>query len=331
MNLNPIQSNKTAKPPNLEINQLVQEYRIAAIVPAINEEVSIANTVKGLLQSVPGITVYVYDNGSEDATAQRAKQAGAIVRHVPQRGKGNVIRRAFSDIEADIYVMIDGDDTYDCANLPEMIYLLVNNNLDHVLGVRAPEIASSAYRAGHSWGNKMFNRLTSAMLGTRVADMLSGYRVFSRRFVKSFPCASTHFEIETELTVHLTAVRAPQGFVKVGFKERQAGSESKLHTVRDGWRISRTIFRLYRYEFPLRFYSVIAGFLAVISLVLGFPVVGEYLQTGIVPRFPTAILASSIGIISILCLFIGMIIKGQARAIEENRRLHYLQIPSLKQ
>lgn len=309
--------------------EILDDYRIAAIVPALNEEAAIGKTVSDLQNYVPGMVVYVFDNNSTDNTVAVAKAAGARVRSIPQRGKGNVIRRAFADIEADIYVMIDGDDTYEVADLPKMINRLIEDNLDHVLGVRTPKEAGQ-YRSGHEWGNRLFNRFTSWVLGYKTGDMFSGYRVFSRRFVKSFPCTSTHFEIESELTVHMVSVRAPRAEVPVDFRDRKPGSTSKLNTFSDGIRILRTIFRLYRYEFPMRFYSLLGALVATLSLVLGMPVVYTYFQTGLVPRLPTAILAASIGVIAVLFFSLGIILAGQRRAIEENRRLNYLQIPGVR-
>lgn len=317
------------KPVDEKLLNRIEGYRIAAIVPALNEEVAIGKTVSDLLKYVPGMEVYVFDNGSTDNTVEVAKDAGAKVRSVPQRGKGNVVRRAFADIEADIYVMIDGDDTYEVADLPKMIECLVEDNLDHVLGVRTPK-EMGQYRSGHEWGNRLFNRFTSWVLGYKTGDMLSGYRVFSRRFVKSFPCTSTHFEIESELTVHMVSVRAPRAEVPVDFRDRKPGSDSKLNTFSDGMRILRTIFRLYRYEFPMRFYGFLSGILALVSLGLGIPVVVTYIHTGLVPRFPTAFLAASIGVIAVLIFSLGVILAGQRRVIGENRRLNYLQIPGVK-
>ena len=232
----------------------VKEFkvRIAAIVPCYNEEAAVGTVVTDLKNAVPGIEVYVYDNNSSDRTAEVAAAAGAIVRTETRKGKGNVVRRAFADIDADVYVMIDGDDTYDASAAPEMIDLLVRENLDHVLGCRVDDKDNSAYRPGHAQGNKMFNSLVGFLFGDTVTDMLSGYRVFSRRFVKSFPALSREFEIETELTVHSMALRVPQAEYGVGFKDRPAGSESKLRTFHDGFRILGLIGRLVAHERLLR-------------------------------------------------------------------------------
>lgn len=302
----------------------LQDYSIAAIVPALNEEVPIAKVISDLKKAVPSIDVYVYDNNSTDNTVKVAREAGAIVRTVTKRGKGNVIRRAFADIEADIYVMIDGDDTYEASHLPAMIEKLIDGNLDHVLGVRTPD-SDDEYRSGHAAGNRAFSSLASRILKTQVSDIFSGYRVFSRRFVKSFPSDSQQFEIETELTVHMAAVRAPQSEFNVGFRDRDEGSESKLHTVKDGTRILRTLVRLYRYEFPMRFYGILSAILLIITLILGTPVIVSYINTGLVPRLPTAVLSAALGTIAIIIWILGLILSGQQRLIEEVRRLHYLR------
>ncbi len=229
--------------------------RIAAIVPCYNEEAAVASVVCDLKRAVPGITVYVYDNNSTDRTAAVAADAGAIVRTERRRGKGNVVRRAFADIDADIYLLIDGDDTYDAAAAPEMIAALENGPLDHVLGVRRVAAGKSAYRPGHEAGNRLFNRLVGFLFGETVTDMLSGYRVFSRRFVKSFPALSREFEIETELTVHTMRLRVTQTEIRVGFKDRPDGSKSKLRTYHDGLRIVRLIAQLLQHERPVVFYG----------------------------------------------------------------------------
>jgi glycosyltransferase involved in cell wall biosynthesis len=229
-------------------------YRIAAIVPCHNEAAAIGKVVRDLRAAVPGMDVYVYDNCSTDNTADTARRAGAIVRREHRKGKGNVVRRAFADIDADIYLLVDGDDTYDAAAAPDLIQALLDGPHDHVLGIRAPEAgATEAYRPAHEAGNRALNRVVARIFGTDAEDMLSGYRVFSRRFVKSFPAASREFEIETELTVHCMAMRVPATAVQVGFRDRAAGTESKLRTYRDGWQILRLILNLARHERPLAF------------------------------------------------------------------------------
>lgn len=309
----------------------LSRYEIAAIIPCFNEEVAIPRVISALKRAVPGITVYVYDNNSSDDTSRVAAEGGAIVRFEPRRGKGNVLRRAFADIEADIYLMIDGDDTYDASAAPQMINTLIEENLDHVLGCRADNKENSAYRSGHAQGNAMFNRLVSWLFNGCVSDMLSGYRVFSRRFVKAFPALSKEFEIETELTVFSMALRVPQKEVAVGFKERPAGSDSKLRTFRDGFHILGTVIRLLAHERPWLFYGFIACLLFLLSLILGIPLVWEFAKTGLVPRLPTAVLSSSLVLIGALSLVVATLQAGMLRTRQEAMRLAYLRIPGIEQ
>ncbi|GAA1741346.1 glycosyltransferase [Microbacterium paludicola] len=298
---------------------------IAAIVPCYNEEIAVAKVIADLRIAVPEIVVYVYDNGSTDGTVRAAAEAGAIVRSEPRRGKGNVVRRAFADIEADIYVLIDGDDTYDASPLPEMIRTLRENTLDHVLGVRtAPAGAPPSYRAGHELGNRGFNWLVGGIFSEGVTDMLSGFRVMSRRFVKSFPAASREFEIETELTVHVMSLRLPQAEVPVGFRDRPAGSESKLRTYHDGFRILNLVAQLVRHELPLTLYASIGSVLMLAAVILGIPLVAEYVATGLVPRLPTAVLAVALGVSGVLAWVAGFVLDGVLKARREISRLHYL-------
>jgi glycosyltransferase involved in cell wall biosynthesis len=308
-----------------ESQPLSADPTIVAIVPCYNEEAAVGKVVSDLHAAVPDMTIYVYDNNSTDRTAEVARAAGAIVRSERRRGKGNVVRRAFSDLDADIYVMIDGDDTYDASALPEMIRTLRAGPLDHVLGVRRGD----AYRKGHETGNRVFNRLVSWLFGEQVSDMLSGYRVFSRRFVKSFPALSREFEIETELTVHSMNLRVPQAEVPVGFQDRPAGSESKLRTYHDGFRILSLIGRLVQHERPIQFYGIIATLFAIVALVLGIPVVVDWVNTGLVGRYPTAFLAASLMVIAVLALTVGLILAGVLRARQEAVRLNYLRWPAL--
>jgi glycosyltransferase involved in cell wall biosynthesis len=300
-----------------------EALEIAAIVPCHNEETAITQVVTDLKAAVPGITVYVYDNLSTDNTVEVARAAGAIVRHEHNKGKGNVVRRAFADVDADVYLLIDGDDTYDVAAAPAMIQTLLEGPYDHVLGVRK-QVTSTAYRPGHSAGNRAFNRLVSGVFKSQVSDMLSGYRVFSRRFVKSFPAVSREFEIETELTVHSMSLRVPQTEVEVGFKDRAEGSESKLNTYSDGFKILSLIFQLTRHERPLMFHGLLGALFAVAALVLGIPVIVEFAETGLVARFPTALLAASLGIIAALIWLVGFVLDGTTRARREVARLFYL-------
>lgn len=300
---------------------------IAAIVPCYNEELAVGKVVGDLRAAVPEMTVYVYDNNSTDDTARVAREAGAVVRRETTKGKGNVVRRAFADVDADIYVLIDGDDTYSTTELPAMIRELQSGPYDHVLGVRR-ETAAGAYRAGHELGNKGFNWLVSSVFGSPVTDMLSGYRVFSRRFVKSFPALSREFEIETELTVHAMSLRVPQVEVPVGFRDRPVGSESKLRTYHDGIRILSLIGSLIRHERPLLFYGLIGTLLALVGVVLGAPVVVEFFDTGLVPRFPTAFLALGIAILAFMSWTIGLILDGVLKSRREQGRLNYLSHPA---
>jgi len=298
---------------------------IAAIVPCHNEAQTVTKVVTDLQETVPGIHVYVYDNNSSDGTDELARAAGATVRYEDRKGKGNVIRRAFSDIDADVYLMIDGDDTYDVADAPTMIQALLDGPYDHILGVRKElDPSSTAYRPGHEAGNKAFNRLVSGLFGLPVTDMLSGYRIFSRRFVKSFPALSKEFEIETELTVHSMNLRVPQAEVEVGFRDRPEGSESKLSTVKDGVKILTLIAHLIRHERPLAFHGIVGGVFAVVALVLAVPVFVEYGDTGLVPRFPTAFLAASLMILAFLTWFVGLVLDGITRSRRESSRLVYL-------
>jgi glycosyltransferase involved in cell wall biosynthesis len=306
---------------------LAEKYRIAAIVPCHNEEAAVAKVVADLRASVPGMTVYVYDNCSTDRTAKRALDAGAVVCSEPLKGKGNVVRRAFADIDADIYLLIDGDDTYDAAAAPMLISKLVHENLDHVLGVRRQVEGrnGSAYRPAHETGNRVLNLMVSAIFGDSMGDMLSGYRVFSRRFVKSFPAVSREFEIETELTVHSLALRIPSASVRVGFRDRAEGSESKLRTYRDGWRILSVILSLTRHERPMYFFGLLSALSAAVSLLLASPVLVHYVSTGFVPRLPTLFVSAFLLVISCLALTSGLVLDGIRKARHESSRLSYMR------
>ena len=296
-----------------------------AIVPCHNEAGAIAKVITDLRTAVPDLTIYVYDNASTDGTDDVARAAGACVRYEALKGKGNVVRRAMADLDADVYLLIDGDDTYDAAAAPAMIEALLTGPYDQVTGVRT-QLTDSAYRAGHELGNKTFNSVVSRIFGYPVNDMLSGYRVFSRRFVKSFPAVSTEFEIETELTVHAINARLPQAEVAVGFKDRAEGTESKLRTYHDGIRILTMIVKLVRLERPMAVHAAFAGVLFALGIVLGIPVVVDYVQTGLVPRLPTAVLASSLILLSVLALMIGIILGGLRTVRQENIRIAYLAL-----
>ncbi|WP_227997957.1 glycosyltransferase [Nocardia australiensis] len=302
------------------------ELRIAAVVPCHNEEASVAKVVADLQAAVPGIVVYVYDNLSTDKTAECARAAGAIVRHEHTKGKGNVVRRAFADIEADVYLMIDGDDTYEASAAPLMIKTLLEGPYDHVLGVRRQESdGASAYRAGHETGNRVLNGVVGKVFGENVEDMLSGFRVFSRRFVKSFPAVSREFEIETELTVHSLHLRVPRTAVPVGFRDRPTGSESKLRTYHDGFKILALIIGLARHERPVAFYGVFGTLSWLISIVLTIPIIVEFYKTGEVPRFPTLFLAFTLLLLGSLAWTAGLILDGIRRSRHEASRLVYLR------
>lgn len=304
------------------------QFTIAAIVPCHNEEQAIGKVVRDLHDAVPGISVYVYDNCSGDTTVERARAAGAIVRSEPRKGKGNVVRRAFADIEADIYLLIDGDDTYDASAAPKLIRSLLDGPYDHVLGARrVVDGATYAYRPAHLAGNKVLNRIVSGIFGTDTGDMLSGYRVFSRRFVKSFPAVSREFEIETELTVHSMALRVPSTTMPIGFRERAEGSESKLRTFRDGMKILHLILNLARHERPLSFYSLLGLLAGLIGVGLMVPVLVTYLETGMVPRFPTLIGSLSFFGCAILLAVAGLILDGTRKTRDELSRLVYLSLP----
>ena len=302
--------------------------RIAAIVPCHNEEAAVGAVVRDLKTAVPRIDVYVYDNCSTDRTRVVAEAAGAEVRVENCPGKGNVIRRALADVEADIYVMIDGDDTYDASTLPEMLRTLVEGPFDHVTGVRVAQ-GEGAYRSGHELGNRFFNKVVSRIFGRPVTDLLSGYRVFSRRYVKSFPAISRAFEIETELTVHAINNRVPQAEVLVGFKDRPEGSESKLRTYHDGFRIARMITRLLHHERPLALYSTIAALTVLTALGVAIPVIQEYLETGLVGRFPTAFAAASLVVVAFIVLVLGILLDGLRKVRQETTRIAYMTVPAL--
>ncbi|WP_134766579.1 glycosyltransferase [Nocardioides sp. 1609] len=304
----------------------LEELRIAAIVPCHNEELTVATVVGDLRKALPTAEIYVYDNNSTDRTSEVAAEAGAIVRYEKRKGKGNVVRRAFADIEADVYLMIDGDDTYDASAAPRLIETLVSGPLDHVVGVRVDTNEDGSYRPGHAMGNKVFNSLTSKLFGEPVTDMLSGYRAFSRRYIKSFPANSQEFEIETELTIHAANLRVPQAEVPIGFKDRPEGSESKLRTFRDGFKILGLLAHLMLHERPLLVCGLFGLLSALVSLVLGVPVIADYLDTGQVERFPTAFLSSSLMVLAFLAAGIGMVLNAVMRATRETRRLFYLQL-----
>jgi glycosyltransferase involved in cell wall biosynthesis len=300
---------------------------IAVLVPCYNEEAAIGSVVRDFRAALPGATIYVYDNNSRDRTALVAAEAGAIVRQETLQGKGNVVRRMFADVEADVYVMVDGDDTYHAASAPNLIHKLLSEQLDMVNGARVTEI-EAAYRPGHRFGNLLLTSLVTMVFGRRTADMLSGYRVFSRRFVKSFPTLSKGFEIETELTVHALEMRMPMAEVATPYKDRPPGSVSKLSTFRDGFRILFMIGKLVKEERPLEFFSIAAGVLALIALVLIVPIIVTFLETGLVPRLPTAVLSMGLMILAFLAVASGLILDTVTRGRREMKRIAYLAHPA---
>jgi glycosyltransferase involved in cell wall biosynthesis len=302
-----------------------QQPRIAVLLPCFNEEAAIAQTVAGFRAALPDASIYVYDNNSSDRTRAIAAEAGAIVRSERQQGKGHVVRRMFADIDADIYIMADGDLTYDPKAAPAMVDQLIAEQLDMVVGTRVHD-AKSAYRGGHVLGNKLFTGLLSGLFGRSFSDIFSGYRVFSRRFVKSFPVLSSGFEIETEISVHALELRMPVGEAVTAYGARPEGSQSKLSTFSDGWRILKTIATLYRIERPVLFFGMIGALLLVAAVILAVPLVITYVDTGLVPRFPTAILVTGMVIVAVLCVFAGLILDTVTRGRREVRRLAYLSL-----
>ena len=302
--------------------------RIAVLIPCNNEEVAIGRVVAGFRAALPDATVFVYDNNSTDGTVASARAAGAVVRSETLQGKGNVVRRMFADVEADVYLLVDGDDTYDPAAAPAMLRLLLDGPLDMVTASRVTEV-QAAYRAGHRAGNVVLTGIVALLFGNRVSDMLSGYRMFSRRFVKSFPALSAGFETETEFTVHALELAMPVGELPATYKDRPPGSASKLRTYIDGLRILRTIVLLLKEQKPLQFFMVGAGALALAALVLGIPVIAQFMKTGLVPRLPTAVLATGLMGLAFLSTTCGFILDSVARGRKEAKRMAYLAIPSV--
>jgi glycosyltransferase involved in cell wall biosynthesis len=302
------------------------ELDIAVLVPCYNEQIAIRKVVEDFRAALPNATVFVYDNNSEDKTIEVARSAGAIVRSEPLRGKGNVVRRMFADVEADVYVLVDGDDTYDAASVPKLVRRLIEESLDMVNAIRV-ESSTAAYRTGHRLGNRLLTGFVAWMFGSRSSDMLSGYRIFSRRFVKSFPALAAGFEIETELTVHALELRLPIAEMPTPYRERPLGSVSKLKTYSDGVRIANTIVTLIKEEKPLAFFSFVAVALAVAAFALGTPVLLAYQETGLVPRLPTAVLSMGLVLMAAVSLTCGLILDTVTRGRKEAKRLAYLSVP----
>ena len=303
-----------------------RDLDIAVLVPCLNEEQGIAGVVEDFRRALPSATIYVYDNGSTDRTMEVARAAGAVVRQEPRRGKGNVVRRMFADIDARVYVMVDGDGTYDAAAAPEMIKRLLNDNLDMVIATRL-DADGETFRKGHRAGNQGFATLIANLFGRQLTDVFSGYRAMTRRFVKSFPGYSSGFEIETELSVHALSLRIPIVEMPAPFGRRAPGSESKLSTFRDGTRILRIVFYFLKEVRPLLFFATLALLFALISLVLAYPVFVTYVETGLVPRFPTAILATGVMLIAFLFGACALILDSVAAMRWEAKRSAYLSEP----
>jgi len=299
--------------------------RIAVLVPCYNEEVAVAQVIHDFRNALPNAVIYVYDNNSQDRTVEQARAAGAIVRSETLQGKGNVVRRMFADVEADVYVMVDGDNTYDAAAAPELISVLLSQHLDMVNGRRITD-ATDAYRAGHRFGNKLL--FVNMIFGNRCRDVLSGYRVLSHRFVKSFPALSEGFEIETEITVHALELRMPLAEVDTAYKARLDGSVSKLRTYRDGLRICRNIFYLVKEERPLPFFGTVFLVLAVLASLISIPIFTTYFETGLVPRFPTIILATGMMLVGFSSLVCGLVLDTVTLGRREAKRMRYLAYPA---
>jgi glycosyltransferase involved in cell wall biosynthesis len=297
--------------------------RVAVLVPCHNEALTIARVVEDFRDALPGAVVYVYDNRSTDSTSEAARAAGAQVRAEPWPGKGNVVRRMFADVDADVYVLVDGDATYEAAAAPAMVGRLLAESLDMVIGTRAG-VYENAHRAGHGFGNRLFNSLYRELFGPLFTDIFSGYRVFSRRFVKTFPAVSSGFEIETEMSVHASQLRMPVAEVSTRYGERKEGSASKLRTFRDAFRILRTFVLLFKEIRPLQFFGWIAASLALLAFVLAYPVIETFIETGLVPRFPTAILATGLMVLASISFTSGLILDSVARGKLEQKRLAYL-------
>jgi glycosyltransferase involved in cell wall biosynthesis len=302
---------------------ILSKHKIVVLVPCFNEELTVGKTVEGFREALPFATIYVYDNNSTDRTVEVAEAAGAVVRSETRQGKGNVVRRMFADIDADVYVLVDGDATYEAEAAPRMVRRAIEENLDFINGARV-SASVEAYRRGHRFGNYVLTAMVRNIFGRQFTDMLSGYKVFSRRYVKSFPAMSRGFEIETELTVHALELRMPSAEELTAYGERPSGSVSKLNTFRDGARILRLIFDLVRNERPLQFFGLVGAVLILIAVALTIPLAETFFETGLVPRLPTAILAIGLIIIGFLSFLAGLILDVVATMRSEMKRLAYL-------
>jgi glycosyltransferase involved in cell wall biosynthesis len=302
--------------------------KIAVLIPCFNEAVAIGKVIADFKSVLPEASIYVYDNNSTDETKGVARSAGAIVRKEPRQGKGNVVRRMFADVEAEIYVLVDGDDTYDAARSRDLINCLIQERLDFLNAARK-STAKEAYRAGHRFGNWLLTGLVRAFFGRQFDDMLSGYKILSRRFVKSFPAMSSGFETETELAVHALELRMPCAEIATSYKERPPGSVSKLRTYSDGMQIMMLIARLVKDERPLLFFGLLGLTLIVLGIIVSVPLLITYLETGLVPRFPTAILSVGLVLVGVLSNFAGLILDMTTKTRREMKRLIYLSLPGL--
>jgi hypothetical protein len=310
------------------IKRAIDQYKIAVLVPCFNEELTVGNTVVAFREALPLATVYVYDNNSTDRTIDAAQAAGAVVRNEARQGKGNVVRRMFADLDADIFVLVDGDATYEAKAAPRMVRRVIDENLDFVNGARVSQ-SMEAYRTGHWFGNYMLTAIVRNIFGNQFTDMLSGYKVFSRRFVKSFPAMSRGFEIETELTVHALELRMPSGEEFTAYRSRLSESASKLRTYHDGARVLLLIFDLVRNERPLQFFGVLGLGLIVAAVALAAPLARTYWETGLVPRLPTALLSVGMTIAGFLSCLAGLILDVVTTMRQEMKRLTYLAFPSV--
>jgi hypothetical protein len=320
-----LQTGQAHRSPEIE-----RKWNIAVLLPCYNEGQSIRRVVEQFRKVLPQAVIFVYDNRSTDNTAAEARAAGAGVRAEPWPGKGNVVRRMFADIDADIYIMADGDGTYDATRAPEMAQLMMDQHLDMVVGTRAG-IYDEAHRAGHGFGNRLFNFLYRSFFGELFTDIFSGYRVFSRRFVKSFPASSAGFEIETEMSVQASLLRMPIAEIPTAYGAREEGTASKLRTFHDGFRILRTFVLLFKEIRPATFYGAIAGVLTLLALLLGTPIVLTFVQTGLVPRVPTALVVTGLGLLAAISTMCGLILDSVARGRLEQKRLAYLSLPQFRQ
>ena len=306
-------------------NLISGAYRTAVLLPCFNEEATVANVVKDFKRYIPEALIYVYDNNSSDHTIREAKEAGAIVRCEPTRGKGNVVRRMFADIEADIFIMSDGDGTYDTSTSPALVQQLIDEQLDMIVGVRVPD--EGAHRKGHSFGNFIFNKIILFIFEDRYTDVFSGYRIFSKRFVKTFPALSKGFEVETEICIHALDLNIPLKEVPVRYSKRVIGSESKLITFSDGFLILRTIINMFREVKPFTFFNIISALLMITAFFISYPLVITWIETGLVPRIPTAIIVMGLVVLSFICVTCGLILDCVARGRKEAKRLCYLTFP----